>query len=54
LLPVVLEAGQELVYTCSPALRRMRQGDPKFKANLGYMARPLLKKLRTLRTVTVF
>jgi hypothetical protein len=30
-----------------PALRRLRQKDQKFKASLGYLARPCLKQNKT-------
>jgi hypothetical protein len=32
-----------------PALRRLRQKDYKFKANLGYIAEPCLKKKKKVR-----
>lgn len=38
-----------VVYTCRPALRRLRQEDPEFKTNTGYTARPCLKMGKTNR-----
>jgi hypothetical protein len=34
-----------------PALRRLRQEDPKFKANLGYTARLCLKKKKEKKKI---
>jgi hypothetical protein len=34
-----------VVNTCNPKLRRLRQEDLKFEANLGYIARPCTKNI---------
>jgi hypothetical protein len=33
-----------VVHTCNPALWRLKQEDREWQANLGYIARPCLKK----------
>jgi hypothetical protein len=32
--------------TAIPTLQRLREEDPKFKARLGYIARPCLNKIK--------
>jgi hypothetical protein len=33
-----------VVHTCDPSIGRLRKEDQEFKASLGYIARPYLKK----------
>jgi hypothetical protein len=40
------------VQTCNPSTEEMRQEDCKFKANLGYLERPYLKKRKKKKCVS--